>query len=130
MGQVQVRTAHVVSSQQKAVLRIVRNLTILNGGVLALIGIHAWSHAMSWGESIPLLLTSVLASIPVSLPATFTLAAVPGARALAKAGILPTRLTALDEAASSRLAAQTDQFKTQGIGLPFHTKGSTHTFVQ
>ena len=95
-----VRTAHVVSSQQKAVLRIVRDLAIFNGGVIVLIGIYAWFHAMPWNEIIPLLLTSVLASIPVALPATFTLAAALGARALAKVGVLPTRLTALDEAAS------------------------------
>jgi len=34
------------------------------------------------------------------LPATFTLAAAIGARALAKLGVLPTRLSAVDEAAS------------------------------
>ena len=95
-----VRTAHVVSSQQKAVLRIVRNLAIFNGGVIAFIGTYAWFHAMPWNEIIPLLLTSVLAAVPVALPATFTLAAALGARALAKLGVLPTRLTALDEAAT------------------------------
>jgi H+-transporting ATPase len=95
-----VRTAHVVSSQQKAVLRIVRNLAIFNGGIIVLIGTYAWFHAMPWNEIIPLLLTSVLAAIPVALPATFTLAAALGARALAKVGVLPTRLTALDEAAT------------------------------
>ena len=68
-----VRTAHVVSSQQKAVLRIVRNLAIFNGGVILLMGTYAWFHAMPGNEIIPLLLTSVLASIPVALPATFTL---------------------------------------------------------
>ena len=51
-------------------------------------------------EIVPLVLTAVLASIPVALPATFTLAAALGARALAKLGVLPTRLTAVDEAAS------------------------------
>ena len=95
-----VRTAHVVSSQQKAVLRIVRNLAIFNGSIIVLIGTYAWFHAMPWSEIIPLLLTSVLASIPVALPATFTLAAALGARALAQIGVLPTRLTALDEAAT------------------------------
>ncbi len=95
-----VRTAHVVSSQQKAVLRIVRNLAIFNGCIILLIGAYAWFHAMPWGEIIPLLLTAVLASIPVALPATFTLAAALGARTLAKVGVLPTRLTALDEAAT------------------------------
>jgi H+-transporting ATPase len=36
----------------------------------------------------------------VALPATFTLAAALGARALAQLGVLPTRLSAVDEAAS------------------------------
>jgi len=43
-------------------------------------------------------LTAVLASIPVALPATFTLASAFGAKALAKLGVLPTRLSAVDEA--------------------------------
>jgi H+-transporting ATPase len=52
------------------------------------------------GEVIPLVLTAILASIPVALPATFTLAAALGARNLARLGVLPTRLSAVDEAAS------------------------------
>jgi H+-transporting ATPase len=95
-----VRTAHAVSSQQKAVLRIVRNLAIFNGAVILLIGVYAYTHAMPWSEIIPLLLTSVLAAIPVALPATFTLATALGARSLAKLGVLPTRLSAVDEAAT------------------------------
>jgi H+-transporting ATPase len=65
-----------------------------------LIGAYAYFHSMPWGEIIPLMLTSVLAAIPVALPATFTLAAALGARALAKIGVLPTRLSAVDEAAT------------------------------
>jgi H+-transporting ATPase len=95
-----VRTAHVVSTQQRAVLKIVRNLAIFNGIVILAMAVFAYTHAMPWNEIIPLLLTSVLAAIPVALPATFTLAAAVGARALAKLGVLPTRLTAVDEAAS------------------------------
>jgi H+-transporting ATPase len=95
-----VRTAHVVSTQQKAVLEIVRNLAICNSVVILAMGVYAYSHAMPWTEIIPLLLTSVLAAIPVALPATFTLAAALGARSLAKLGVLPTRLSAVDEAAS------------------------------
>ena len=95
-----VRTAHVVSSQQKAVLRVVRNLAIFSGTVILLIGTYAYFHALPWSEIIPLLLTSVLAAIPVALPTTFTLAAAIGARSLAKLGALPTRLTAVDEAAT------------------------------
>jgi len=95
-----VRTAHVESTQQKAVLKIVRNLAIFNSVVILAMGTYAYSHAMPWSEIVPLLLTSILAAIPVALPATFTLAAALGARALAKLGVLPTRLSAVDEAAS------------------------------
>jgi len=95
-----VRTAHVVSTQQKAVLQIVRNLAIFNGAVIVIMGSYAYAHTMPRSEIIPLLLTSVLAAIPVALPATFTLAAAIGARSLAKLGVLPTRLSAVDEAAS------------------------------
>ena len=95
-----VRTAHSVSSQQTAVLKIVRNLAYFNGAVIVLMCLYAITHAMPWSDIIPLLLTSVLAAIPVGLPATFTLAAALGARSLAKGGVLPTRLSAVDEAAT------------------------------
>ncbi len=95
-----VRTAHVESSQQKAVLRVVRNLALFNGGVVALLVAYAYSLKMPVGEIVPLVLTAVLASIPVALPATFTLAAAVGARSLGRVGVLPTRLSAVDEAAS------------------------------
>jgi H+-transporting ATPase len=95
-----VRTAHVVSSQQKAVLRVVRNLAAFNSVVIVLLVTYASFLGMPLAEIIPLVLTAVLASIPVALPATFTLASALGARALAKLGVLPTRLSAVDEAAS------------------------------
>ena len=95
-----VRTAHVASTQQKAVLTIVRNLAIFNSVVILVMGAYAYTHAMPWSEIVLLLLTSILAAIPVALPATFTLAAAVGARTLAKLGVLTTRLTAVDEAAS------------------------------
>jgi len=95
-----IRTAHVVSTQQKAVLRVVRNLAIFNGVMIIILVAYCWYLKMPVTEIIPLVLTAVLASIPVALPATFTLASAIGARALGKLGVLPTRLSAVDEAAS------------------------------
>jgi len=95
-----VRTAHVESSQQKAVFRVVRNLAACNGVIILLMVGYAYFLKMPAAEIIPLALTAILASIPVALPATFTLASALGARALAKLGVLPTRLSAVDEAAS------------------------------
>src|ERR1017187_5810825 len=95
-----VRTAHVTSSEQKAVLRVVRNLAMFNSVVIVMLVAYAYRLAMPLAEIIPLVLTAILASIPVALPATFTVAAALGARALARLGVLPTRLSAVDEAAS------------------------------
>ncbi|MGB9433717.1 MAG: HAD-IC family P-type ATPase [Candidatus Acidiferrum sp.] len=95
-----VRIAHVESTQQKTVMRVVRNLAICNGVIILLLVAYAHARKMPIGEIIPLVLTAVLASIPIALPATFTLAAAVGARALARLGVLPTRLSAVDEAAT------------------------------
>ncbi len=95
-----VRSAHVVSSQQKAVLHVVRNLAAFSAVVIVVLVIYVIVLKLPLGEIIPLVLTAILGSIPVALPATFTLAAAIGARALAKRGVLPTRLSAVDEAAT------------------------------
>jgi len=95
-----VRTAHVVSTQEKTVVRVVRNLAIFNGALIVLLVTYALARKMPTGDIIHLVLTAVLASIPVALPATFTLAAALGAKALVRLGVLPTRLSAVDEAAT------------------------------
>ena len=68
--------------------------------IIIMLVIYAYVLKLPISEIIPLVLTAILASIPVALPATFTLAAALGARALAKLDVLPTRLSAVDEAAS------------------------------
>lgn len=95
-----VRTAYVTSTQQKAVLRVVLYLAGINGTLAALLIAYAWYIGLPFGEIIPLALIAILASVPVALPATFTLATAVGAQALGKRGVLPTRLSAVDEAAS------------------------------
>ena len=93
-----VRSARVESSEQKAILRVVRNLALFNGAVTVLLTIYALWLPMPGGDIIPLILVAVLSSIPVALPSMFTLAAAVGARALARQGVLPTSLSAVDEA--------------------------------
>jgi len=95
-----VRTAHVESSQQKVVLRVVRNIALFNSVVVVVLVAYAVYRGLGWSAIIPLVLTAILAAIPVALPATFTLAASLGASVLGKKGVLPTRLSSVDEAAS------------------------------
>ena len=94
-----VRTAMVESSQQKTVLHVVRNLVLFNGVVTVVLATYAFWLAMPLSEIAPLVLVAVLSSIPVALPSMFTLAAAVGARALSRSGVLPTSLSAVDEAA-------------------------------
>ncbi len=94
-----VRAAKVESSQQKTILHVVRNLALFNGAVTVLLTVYALLLPMPLVEIIPLVLVAILSSIPVALPSMFTLAAAVGARALARQGVLPTSLSAVDEAA-------------------------------
>ena len=55
---------------------------------------------MPWSDALPFALILLVASVPVALPATFTLATALGAFELAKKGVLVTRLSAIEEAAA------------------------------
>lgn len=94
-----IRTAHVESSEQKAIFRVVRNLALFNGGLTVVMTAYAAYLAMPFAQIAPLVLVALLGTIPVALPSMFTLAAAIGAQAVASRGVLPTRLSALDEAA-------------------------------
>jgi H+-transporting ATPase len=95
-----VQAAHAPSSQQQAVLRVVRNLAAFSAVLVALQIVYGTVSGLAASEMIQLAQTAVLAAIPVALPATFTLAAALGARSLAARGVLPTRLSAVDEGAT------------------------------
>lgn len=95
-----VRVAHSRSTEQAAVLGATRNLAIVNGTVAVLIVATAYVMALPSGDLVRLALTALLATIPVALPATFTLSAAFGAQILARRGVLLTRLSAVHEAAA------------------------------
>jgi P-type E1-E2 ATPase len=79
---------------------VTRNLVIVNGTVAVLIIGSAYLMALPTADLIRLALTALLATIPVALPATFTLSAAFGAQILARRGVLLTRLSAAHEAAA------------------------------
>jgi H+-transporting ATPase len=94
-----VRVASAQSSQQTTVLHVVRNLVLFNGAIAILLAAYAMAIHLPYAEILPLMLVALLSSIPVALPSMFTLAAAVGARSLARHGVLPTSLSAVDEAA-------------------------------
>ena len=95
-----VHIARAASTEQAAILSVTRNLALVNGSVAALIIGYAFVVGLPPAEIIGLALTALLATIPVALPATFTVSAALGARALARKGVLVTRLSAAHEAAA------------------------------
>lgn len=95
-----VRLAHTESTEQKAILAATRNLAMVNGAVAAATVVAGYALALPVSELVRLGLTALLASIPIALPATFTLSAALGAQTLARRGVLLTRLSAAHEAAA------------------------------
>jgi H+-transporting ATPase len=95
-----VSVAHVESTEQKAVLAVVRNLTVVNFVIVVGIVAYALAINVSLQQIALLVLTAMLSAVPVALAATFTLAEALGARTLAMKGVLLTRLSALHEAAT------------------------------
>ena len=78
-----VRIAQSASTEQAAIFGATRNLVIINGTVAVLIIASAYFMALPQPDLIRLALTALLATIPVALPATFTLSAAFGAQILA-----------------------------------------------
>lgn len=95
-----VRTAHAANRQEHEIVRVVRDLFVLNAGLVVVVLGFAHLHHLSLSHTLPLVLTILLASIPVALPATFTLAAALGSVELSKYGVLVTRLNALHDVAA------------------------------
>ena len=88
-------TSHLEATIVSMVKYLVAMDMILVIGVLA----YSWLNAFPWSDAVPFALMLLIASIPIALPATFTLASALGAQELAKNGVLVTRLSAIEEAA-------------------------------
>ena len=88
-------TSHLEATIVSMVKYLVAMDMILVIGVLA----YSWLNAFPWSDAIPFALMLLIASIPIALPATFTLASALGAQELAKNSVLVTRLSAIEEAA-------------------------------
>ena len=98
-----VRVARAPSTEQAAIFATTRNLAVANGTVVLLIIGYAYAAGLHAGDLTRLALTALLATIPVALPATFTLSAAFSAQTLARRGVLLTRLSAAHEAAAMDL---------------------------
>ena len=94
-----VRLASTPGHLQKLVFSIVRDLVILDIVLIVVVMIYALVVGLPLSDMIPFALILLVASIPIALPVTFTLATALGARSLTTKGVLVTRLSAIEDAA-------------------------------
>jgi H+-transporting ATPase len=95
-----VRTATTVSHLQAIIFTIVKWLVMLDGALVLILLLYARLAHLPMTEMLPFALMLLVASVPVALPATFTLATALGSMELAGRGVLVTRLSAIEEAAA------------------------------
>lgn len=94
-----VRTAAAKSHLERAIVRIVRNLVILDFALAVVVVAFSLHRSGFRPEVLQFAVVLLLASVPVALPATFALASALGAHELARQGILTAHLSAIEEAA-------------------------------
>ncbi|WP_296893545.1 plasma-membrane proton-efflux P-type ATPase [Thiobacillus sp.] len=100
-----VRGARTVSHLESVIFGIVKYLVMLDVVLVAALLVYAFVTGMALAQVIPFALILLVASVPVALPATFTLATAIGSLELARQGVLVTRLSAIEEAAGMDVLA-------------------------
>ena len=98
-----VRTAATVSHLQAIIFTIVKYLVMLDGALVLILLLYSRLVHLPMTEMLPFALILLVASVPVALPATFTLATALGSMELAGNGVLVTRLSAIEEAAAMQV---------------------------
>jgi H+-transporting ATPase len=95
-----VKTAKTASHLQEIIFAIVKYLVILDAVLVAALLLYAAFTHLPWSEVLPFALILLVASVPVALPATFTVATAVGALDMSRHAVLVTRLSAIEEAAA------------------------------
>jgi H+-transporting ATPase len=95
-----VQLARAPRRLQLLTVDIARYLFVLDALLIAVVVASALIRSASLSDTLPFVLMLLVASVPVALPSMFTMSAALGARMLGKSGILVTRLSAIEDAAT------------------------------
>jgi plasma-membrane proton-efflux P-type ATPase len=95
-----VQTARPKYHADAVVAKIVRWLFLVVGTLLAIVVVLSLIRGTPLLEMIPLMLILLTSAIPLSLPVVFTVSMAVGSKELAKRGVLVTRLSAAEDAAT------------------------------
>jgi H+-transporting ATPase len=95
-----IKSAKIKGHLEELIMKIVKYFIMIDGILVAAILIYAFIYKLNFGEILPFALILLVASIPVALPVTFTLATALASLELSKKGILVTHLSAIEDIAS------------------------------
>jgi plasma-membrane proton-efflux P-type ATPase len=85
---------------EAVVTKVVRWLFVIVGALLGVVAVLSLIRHAPLIQMIPLLLVLLMSAVPVALPVMFTVSLAVGSRELAKLGVLVTRLSAAEDAAT------------------------------
>ncbi len=85
---------------EAVVAKVVRWLFIIVGVLLVVVFVLSLIRRVPLLETLPLLLVLLMSAVPVALPVMFTVSMAVGSKELAKRGVLVTRLSAAEDAAT------------------------------
>lgn len=95
-----VKTAKTRSQLEQIIFTIVKYLVAFDSLLVVALLIFASFTPLAWREVLPFALILLVASVPVALPTTFTVATALGALEMSRRSVLVTRLSAIEEAAT------------------------------
>jgi H+-transporting ATPase len=95
-----VQTARPKLHIEAVVSKVVRWLFVIVGALLTVVIVLSLIRGTSLVEMIPLLLVLLMSAVPVALPVMFSVSMAVGSAELAKRGVLVTRLSASEDAAT------------------------------
>lgn len=85
---------------EAVVAKVVRWLFVIVGALLGVVIVLSLIRHVALLEMVPLMLVLLMSAVPVALPVMFTVSMAVGAKELAKRGVLVTRLSAAEDAAT------------------------------
>jgi H+-transporting ATPase len=94
------RSTKTPSHLERTILSIIQSLVTFDLVLIIGVFIYSFWQGISLDDLLPFSLLLLVASVPVALPATYALSTALGSMELAKAGVLVTRLSAIEEAAA------------------------------
>jgi plasma-membrane proton-efflux P-type ATPase len=95
-----VQEAHPKLHIEAVVAKVVSWLFVIVGALLGVVIVLSLIRHAALLEMVPLMLVLLMSAVPVALPVMFTVSMAVGAKELAKRGVLVTRLSATEDAAT------------------------------